>query len=103
MTLKLFPPLVTRMLWPLFNPIWKRFGVVSVADMMKRCGMTGELQGLGGCLSYLYGDYGVKPSKAPWYLHTVVATHYDGGAFFPTGGSSRYISLIRMTLLLVLQ
>ena len=43
---------------------------------------------MGGALCYLYGDYGVAPSRAPWFLHSLVATHYIGGAFFPTGGSA---------------
>ena len=31
---------------------------------------------------------GVHPARAPMFLHALVSTHYNGGAFFPTGGSS---------------
>ena len=27
-------------------------------------------------MSYLYGDYGMNPRRAPMFLHALVATHY---------------------------
>ena len=91
MGLKILPPFVTRLVWIFFAPVWRRFGTPSVADVLDRCGMgkkDGALSKLGGALVYLYGDYGTNPKRAPWWLHSLVSTHYYGGAFFPTGGSS---------------
>ena len=57
--------------------------------MLERCGFTGKLAAMGGACVYLYGDYGVNPGRAPWFLHSMVATHYsNGGGFMPTGGCS---------------
>eukprot|EP00620_Florenciella_sp_RCC1587_P016399 CAMPEP_0182572800 /NCGR_PEP_ID=MMETSP1324-20130603/17891_1 /TAXON_ID=236786 /ORGANISM="Florenciella sp., Strain RCC1587" /LENGTH=637 /DNA_ID=CAMNT_0024787809 /DNA_START=175 /DNA_END=2089 /DNA_ORIENTATION=+ len=90
MGLKVLPPFLTRIIWVFFDPIWRRFGTPSVATVLDRCGMGkgGPLAKLGGALVYLYGDYGTNPARAPWWLHSLVSTHYYGGAFFPTGGSS---------------
>ena len=97
---KLLPPFFLALLWAPFAPIWRRFGGKSVADALRDdCGIpvssssspsssSSRLKDLGGVLTYLYGDYGTNPARAPWFLHALVATHYDGGAFFPTGGSS---------------
>ena len=85
---KVLPRACLRFSWPLLGPVWRRFGVRSVADTAAACGMTGDLADLGGCVTYLYGDYGVNPARAPWFLHALVATHYHGGSFFPTGGCS---------------
>ncbi|KAH8092934.1 all-trans-retinol 13,14-reductase [Aureococcus anophagefferens] len=82
------PRACLRLSWPLLGPVWRRFGVRSVADTAAACGMAGDLADLGGCVTYLYGDYGVNPARAPWFVHALVATHCHGGSFFPTGGCS---------------
>ena len=87
-TLKALPPAVTQIVWPLFGPVWRRFGSASVKDILDRCGCPAVATELSGVLTYLYGDYGVTPTRAPWFLHALVSTHYDGGSFFPTGGSA---------------
>lgn len=35
-----------------------------------------------------YGDHGIVPSKAPFYIHALIANHYLYGGYFPKGGSS---------------
>lgn len=37
---------------------------------------------------YSYGDYGTSPSESPFFVQAFMESHYDGGAFFPKGGSS---------------
>jgi len=87
--LKLLPPFMLRLVFPLFAPLWRQLGCASVADVLARCDMKGELRDMGGALTYLYGDYGSRPQRAPWFVHALVSTHYYfGGAFFPTGGSA---------------
>jgi len=57
----------------------------SAREVMLNCGLSEAA--LGGC-SYLYGDYGLPPGEAPFLTQALLETHYDGGAFFPRGGSS---------------
>ena len=83
---KALPPAALALLWPLLAPLWRRYGTRTVAETCAACGMTGGLAGLAGVVSYCYGDYGMHPRRAPMFLHALVATHYKGGAFFPTGG-----------------
>ena len=53
-----------------------RFGTRTVAETCAACGMTGALANLAGVVSYLYGDYGVYPRRAPIFLHALVKSHY---------------------------
>jgi all-trans-retinol 13,14-reductase len=36
-----------------------------------------------------WGDYGLPPGQSSFGMHSVVATHYLGGASFPVGGASQ--------------
>ena len=54
-TFKALPPLALRLAWPVFGPLWRRWGACSVAEMTAAAGMTGKLSGLGGVVTYLYG------------------------------------------------
>lgn len=53
---------------------------------------------LAGVLSYVYGDYGEPPSRGAFCMHSLIYTHYKGGAYYPIGGplhiASSYISVI---------
>lgn len=40
-------------------------------------------------LTAQYGDYGLPPSEASFFMHALVVEHYFGGAAYPIGGSSR--------------
>lgn len=44
---------------------------------------------LRGVLAGQYGDYGLPPGQASWFMHALLVTHYLGGAAYPVGGSSR--------------
>lgn len=57
----------------------------SAVDVMRRCGMSDELI---GAATYLYGNYGEGPGRAPFVTQALLETHFDGGGFFPRGGSS---------------
>jgi len=46
-----------------------------------------------------FGDYGVVPSKAPFYIHMMVQAHYlTTGGVFPKGGSSEIAKKIIPTI-----
>jgi len=69
--LKVLPSWCLRILWPsVIGPLWRRFAGPPVTDVMHDCGFnqSPELQRLGGALLYLYGDYGQRPARAPWFL-----------------------------------
>jgi len=75
-----------RFVLPLLKPLYRYAFERSLATVAKEdCGMDDDLL---GAVSYLYGDYGVPPSKAPFAMHALVESHYAGGAFYPRGGSS---------------
>lgn len=44
---------------------------------------------LAGVLAGQYGDYGLPPGEASWFMHALLAGHYLNGAAYPEGGSSR--------------
>ncbi|MEM9456672.1 MAG: NAD(P)/FAD-dependent oxidoreductase [Myxococcota bacterium] len=45
-------------------------------------------------LTAQYGDYGLPPSQASFFIHALVAQHYMGGAAYPVGGSARIAETI---------
>jgi all-trans-retinol 13,14-reductase len=44
---------------------------------------------LRGVLTGQYGDYGLPPGQASWFMHALLVGHYLGGGAYPVGGSSR--------------
>ena len=84
--LKAFPPAVLKLVWTLgFGSIYKRYCLGTTYQVMKSCGLPDEVI---GALTYSCGDYGTPPKKSPFFLQAFMENHYDGGAFFPKGGSS---------------
>ena len=55
----------------------------NAVDVMRNCGMSDELIGVA---TYLYGNYGEGPKRAPFVTQALLETHFDGGAYFPRGG-----------------
>jgi|JI10StandDraft_1071094.scaffolds.fasta_scaffold00784_5 all-trans-retinol 13,14-reductase len=44
---------------------------------------------LAAVLTGQYGDYGLPPAQASWFMHALLVGHYLGGGAYPVGGSSR--------------
>ena len=44
---------------------------------------------LAGVLTGQYGDYGLPPGRASWFMHALLVGHYLGGGAYPVGGSGR--------------
>jgi all-trans-retinol 13,14-reductase len=44
---------------------------------------------LAGVLAGQYGDYGVPPGQASWFMHALLFGHYLRGAAYPVGGAGR--------------
>jgi phytoene dehydrogenase-like protein len=36
-----------------------------------------------------WGDYGLPPAQSSFYVHSLIAAHYFGGAFYPRGSAAR--------------
>jgi all-trans-retinol 13,14-reductase len=84
--MKLLPPMATKICWKLgFGQLYKHYCLNTTWDVMKSCELPDEVI---GALTYSWGDYGTPPSKSPFFAHAFMESHYEGGAFFPKGGSS---------------
>lgn len=84
--LKLFPLWVLRLLKPIVSLTWGWSADRTAIEVMQKCGLKDEE--LIGVLTYLYGDYGLPPGRVAFLVQALLETHYEGGAFFPRGGSS---------------
>jgi all-trans-retinol 13,14-reductase len=49
---------------------------------------------LAGVLAGQYGDYGLPPAQASWFMHALLVAHYWAGGAYPVGGSSRIAATI---------
>ena len=83
--LKIFPPILLRLIWPLAQPIYKRYALRPAKEMMAECGLPAEVI---GALSYHWGDMGTTPGRTPMFMQAALHNHYKLGAWFPTGGST---------------
>ena len=54
-----------------------------MTEVLTECGLAGtpELEGLGGALLYLYGDYGAPPHRTPWFVQSLLDDHYQVHTF----------------------
>mmetsp|Transcript_14328 Transcript_14328/g.28902 ORF Transcript_14328/g.28902 Transcript_14328/m.28902 type:complete len:663 (+) Transcript_14328:82-2070(+) len=85
-TLKVLPPVVLKVCWKIgLGWLYKRYCLGKTYDVMKSCGLSDDVI---GALTYSYGDYGTPPSKSPFFIQAFMESHYNGGGFFPKGGSS---------------
>lgn len=84
--LKGLPPFMTSLVWKMgYGALYRRFCSRKTLDVMKECGLSTEVI---GAITYCYGDYGTPPGESPFFMQAFMECHYDGGAFFPKGGSS---------------
>mmetsp|Transcript_8117 Transcript_8117/g.14135 ORF Transcript_8117/g.14135 Transcript_8117/m.14135 type:complete len:630 (-) Transcript_8117:204-2093(-) len=83
--LKLWHPIVLRFAWPLLAAPYRRYALRSTTDVLHELGFSPEAA---GALTYHWGDHGVSPKRSPFFLTSLLDTHYKGGGYFPRGGSS---------------
>eukprot|EP00968_Pinguiococcus_pyrenoidosus_P018495 scaffold1944_cov241-Pinguiococcus_pyrenoidosus.AAC.9 len=87
---KVLPIWLLHLAWPLIMRVSGPDFMRTTKEVLEdECGITGDgkLRTLGGLLTYLFGDYGVPPERSPFFIQACLDDHYDGGAFFPKGGS----------------
>ncbi|KAL7505983.1 hypothetical protein ACHAXN_003347 [Cyclotella atomus] len=86
---KLFPVLfiLKRLPGPFFRFGIKFFGLGLFTQTTKQVlDSITKNEKLAGVLSYVYGDYGEPPSRGAFAMHSLIYTHYKGGAYYPVGG-----------------
>lgn len=84
--LKTLPPMFLNFCWKSgLGWLYKHYCLGLTFDVMKSCGLSDDVI---GALTYSYGDYGTSPSNSPFFIHAFMESHYEGGGFFPKGGSS---------------
>ncbi|HUQ08552.1 MAG TPA: NAD(P)/FAD-dependent oxidoreductase [Kofleriaceae bacterium] len=82
---KALPPFLGRLSSPLLRaPALKENRTVKevMAEITSDARLTAVLTGQ-------YGDYGLPPSQASWFMHALLVGHYLAGGAYPVGGSSR--------------
>lgn len=84
-SLKLMPLWLARFVAPIFAPAHEWAWGRTASHVMGKCGLSTDVIGV---LTAFFGDYGLPPGKAPFGMQAVLDSHYEGGAYFPRGGSS---------------
>ena len=83
---KVLSPFFRRILSPiLLFPARNVLGASTYDVMKKKWNASDKVIGV---LNYLYGDYGLPPSKGSFAICNMIFNHWKGGAFYPMGGSS---------------
>jgi all-trans-retinol 13,14-reductase len=67
----------------------------STEDVMDMC--IGDPQ-LKGVLGWCWGDYGMPLHKSPFLMHSVLTSHWEGGAYYPAHGPGRIATNILHTI-----
>ncbi len=88
---KVLPPTVGRIASPALRWPALREARRTVKEVMAE--LTDDPR-LAGVLTGQYGDYGLPPGEASWFMHALLVGHYLGGGAYPVGGSSRIAATI---------
>jgi len=71
---------------------WRKYMDRSVLDVLQN--QLGFSERLTAIFSYMYGNHGRIPSKAPFSFHAANLGHYRDGAYFPVGGPGQIAECI---------
>lgn len=83
---KALPPVIGRLASPLLRGPAMREASRTVREVLAE--ITDDLR-LAAVLTGQYGDYGLPPAQASWFMHALLVGHYLAGGAYPVGGSSR--------------
>jgi all-trans-retinol 13,14-reductase len=88
---KAVPPLVSSLFGGMMRrPVLKE-ATRTTREVLEELTQNQELIAV---LTGQFGDYGLVPSKSSFFIHSMVAAHYFGGAAYPVGGSGRIAETI---------
>lgn len=86
------PVWVREAFYKVFGGPWRKLMAENVTDVfMKRLGFS---QRLAAVFSYMYGNHGRSPGKAPFAFHSANLYHYRDGAYYPVGGPGQIAECI---------
>lgn len=85
---KALPKNLARFIGPLLRYRGLRDARKTVNEVLYECGIAPGSR-LAGVLCGQYGDYGLAPSQASFFMHAILVKHYFAGAAYPVGGSSQ--------------
>ncbi len=70
-----------------FGGAWREYMSQSVTAVLQN--KLGFSQRLAAIFSYMYGNHGRSPGKAPFSFHSANLYHYRTGAYYPVGGPAQ--------------
>lgn len=88
---KALPPALARVAGPALRWSALREARRTVKDVLGE--VTSDPR-LAGVLAGQYGDYGLPPAQASFFMHALLVGHYLGGGAYPVGGASRIAATI---------
>ena len=88
---KALPPSLGRLTAPLLRRPALAHARRTVGEVMRELTRDPRLIGV---LTGQYGDYGLPPGQASFFMHAMLVDHYLKGAAYPVGGSSRIAETI---------
>lgn len=80
---KLFPRFLQRLLDPILSAKFNKLASRTVKEVMDEL-FSSEL--LKAMLCGQFGDYGMSPSTASFFIHAGIVSHYLDGGYYPVGG-----------------
>jgi all-trans-retinol 13,14-reductase len=83
---KALPGPLARVVGPALRFPAMRDARLTVNDVLDELTDDARLRGV---LTGQYGDYGLPPGEASFFMHALLVEHYFEGAAYPVGGSSR--------------
>ena len=80
-----------------FGARFSKYASMSVDHVIRlECGITDPL--LYAILIGQFGNYGLIPSKASFFIHAGIVSHYLNGAYYPIGGPDRITKALVNTI-----
>jgi all-trans-retinol 13,14-reductase len=83
---KALPPALAAVLGPLLRYPALRQARHTVADVLRELTSDPRLRGV---LTGQWGDYGLPPGQASFFVHATLVEHFARGAAYPVGGAAR--------------
>ncbi|CAJ1452823.1 unnamed protein product [Effrenium voratum] len=80
---KLFPRFLQRLLDPLLSAKFNKLASRTVKEVMDELFHSELLKAI---LCGQFGDYGMTPSSASFFIHAGIVSHYLDGGYYPVGG-----------------
>ena len=90
--LKLVPYSVHAALAPLVNRL---LPLQTTLEVLTTLTSDSKLVGL---LSYIWGTFGLPPSRSPFAMTAIIQTHYFNGAYYPVGGCAQLAARLIPTI-----